>query len=244
MSATGQRWQSVSAHDALILQRSRAAEAAKRAGFVDRQVTMPSGEPLSFLERPPVGGKATSVVVFLHGMTNDRIMSASCFAKAAAELPDARCLLPDAPGHGGRMQWAMRPSFYPTLSADEHVDDFKTVLQVMLETESVSSNGNATCVQREQENFAPLDLIGYSMGGSTAFRFAAQHPHRIRNIALLAPALMIHDQLVMATAAAAQSGKLEDIIYNFQTIDEALEMCELVGWPATTAAKLGEAAFM
>jgi thioesterase domain-containing protein len=80
----------------------------------------------------------------------------------------------------------MRPTFYPTLSADEHVRDFDAVLQTMLatqtaaagsgppwrtmqETETATAAGSGvTCVQREQESFAPVDLIGYSMGGSTA----------------------------------------------------------------------------
>ena len=49
--------------------RSRAAQAAARSGFVDRQALLPTGEPLMFLEHPPVGGGTpSSVVVFLHGM--------------------------------------------------------------------------------------------------------------------------------------------------------------------------------
>ena len=119
-------------------------------------------------------------------MTNDRVLSAACFSKAAESLPNARCLLPDAPGHGGRLPWAMRPTFYPTLSADEHVRDFDAVLQTMLATQTAAAGSGppwrtmqemeiaaaagscVTCVQREQESFAPVDLIGYSMGGSTA----------------------------------------------------------------------------
>ena len=58
-----------SSADALAAMRSRAAQAAARSGFVDRQALLPSGEPLTFLERPPVrGGTPSSVVVFLHGM--------------------------------------------------------------------------------------------------------------------------------------------------------------------------------
>ena len=171
-------------------------------------------------------------------MTNDRVMSAECFAKAAESLPNARCLLPDAPGHGGRLPWALRPASHPRLSADEHVRDFEDVLQTMLTTESESVSSGVTCAQREQENFAPLDLIGYSMGGSTAYRYAAQHPHRVRNVALLAPALMLHDEQLMATCAAAESGSLTDIVYNYSTEEQALQMCELVGWPAANAARL------
>ena len=89
-----------------------------------------------------------------------------------------------------------------------------------------------------QENLAPVDLIGYSMGGSTAFRFAAQHPHRVRNIALLAPALLLHGQQVIQTASAAESGKFDEIVYNYHTQEQALNMCQLVGWPAANARKL------
>ena len=144
------------AHEALMAMRGRAAQAAKRAGFQDRLARLPSGEPLPFLERPPASGaKPSSVVVFLHGMTNDRIMSAACFAKAAASLPNARCRLPDAPGHGGRTDWALGEGggFTPP-SADEHVADFEAVLSAMLSTESATN-----------EKCAPLDLIGYRLCG-------------------------------------------------------------------------------
>ena len=112
ISAWPRRWNSSPAHEAFASWRARAAEAAQRAGFVDRQAVLPTGEPMNFLERPPVGGgPASSVVVFIHGMTNDRVMSAASFARTATLLPRARCLLPDALGHGSRMPWAMRPSF-------------------------------------------------------------------------------------------------------------------------------------
>ena len=218
--------------------RTRAEEAAHRAGFVDRRVQLPSGEPLTFLERPPAsGGAAQSVVVFLHGMTNDRMMSAASFAKAAEQLPHARCLLPDAAGHGGRMEWAMQNSHF-SMSADGHVSDFEAVLQAMLASGEARPQGGLTCSQREQETFAPIDLIGYSMGGSTAFRFAAQHSHRVRNIALLAPALMLHDDQVAATAAAAQTGCNGDVVYNYSSEEQALEFCRVVGWPAANAKRL------
>ena len=39
----------------------------------------------------------------------------------------------------------------------------------------------------------------------------------MRNIALLAPALMLHDELLTDTYAAAESGCLADIVYNFRS---------------------------
>ena len=151
------------AHEALLAMRGRAAQAAKRAGFQDRLARLPSGEPLPFLERPPASGaEPSSVVVFLHGMTNDRIMSAACFAKATASLPNARCLLPDAPGHGGRTDWAFgKGGGFTPPSADEHVADFEAVLSAMLSTESAT-----------KEKCAPLDLIGYRLCGC----------HRVRRV--------------------------------------------------------------
>lgn len=229
---------SASPSEALEAMRSRASAAAHKAGFVDRQVQLPSGEPLTFLERPPEGGGgARSVVVFLHGMTNDRMLSAASFVKTAEQLPHARCLLPDAAGHGGRLEWAMRGRQF-AMSADGHVSDFEVVLQAMLAADGASPEGVLTCSQREQEVFAPIDLIGYSMGGSTAFRFAAQHPRRVRNIALLAPALMLHDDQVAATAAAAQAECFDDIVYNYTSEEQALEFCRVVGWPAANAKRL------
>ena len=85
------RWQSSSLQDALMATRSRALQAAQRAGFTERETRLCSGEPITFLERPPAGGeRPRAVVVFLHGLTNDRIMSAQAFAKAAQHLPHAR----------------------------------------------------------------------------------------------------------------------------------------------------------
>ncbi len=224
---------------ALASARARAEEAAARAGFADRRARLPSGEPLPYLEkRPAGGGPARSIVVFLHGMTNDRMMSAASFAKVAESLPDARCLLPDAPGHGGRLEWALQAR-QNALSADGHVADFEAVLEAMLAADDgAAKQGGQTCAQREQESFAPVDLIGYSMGGSTAFRFAAQHPHRVRNVALLAPALMLHDDQVAATAAAAQAGSFQDLVYSYASEDEALEFCRVVGWPEANAKRL------
>jgi hypothetical protein len=85
------RWQSSSSQDALMATRSRALQAAQRAGFTERETRLCSGEPITFLERSPAGGeRPRAVVVFLHGLTNDRIMSAQAFAKAAQHLPHAR----------------------------------------------------------------------------------------------------------------------------------------------------------
>ena len=76
--------------------------------------------------------------------------------QAAETLPNARCLLPDARGHGGRMPWAMQGTdFNPNLSAGEHVQDFEIVLQTLLDA-SPESPGITP----------PVDLIGYSMGWS------------------------------------------------------------------------------
>ena len=76
------------------------------------------------------------------------------------------------------------------------------------------------------------------MGGSTAYRFAAQRPGRVRNVALLAPALMLADEQVRATAASAASGDMGSIVYNYRSESESFDMCELVGWPELTSRKL------
>ena len=76
------------------------------------------------------------------------------------------------------------------------------------------------------------------MGGSTAYRFAAQRSGRVRNVALLAPALMLADEQVRATAAAAASGDMGSIVYNYRSESESFDMCELVGWPELTSRKL------
>ena len=74
--------------------RSRAAQAAARSGFVDRLALLPSGEPLTFLERPPVGGGTpSSVVVFLHGMMHAHLaLCARKYVRAMTEMGKKRIL--------------------------------------------------------------------------------------------------------------------------------------------------------
>ncbi len=69
--------------------------------------------------------------------------------------------MPDAAGHGGRMAWALTPNASP-LSPAEHVLDFSRVLDVMLMAPEIGTD--------QASEHMPVDLIGYSMGGATAFR--------------------------------------------------------------------------
>ncbi len=54
----------------------------------------------------------------------------------------------------------------------------------------------------------------------------------------LISALMLHQHLAAATAAAAASGRKSEIVYNYRTHEQALKMCSLVGWPMRNAEKL------
>jgi hypothetical protein len=59
------------------------------------------------------------------------------------------------------MAWALTPNVYP-LSPAEHVLDFSRVLDAMLMAPEIGT--------LEASERIPVDLIGYSMGGATAFR--------------------------------------------------------------------------
>jgi pimeloyl-ACP methyl ester carboxylesterase len=97
-------------------------------------------------------------LVMLHGATS------SGSADFAAQLPRFasafRCHLPDARGHGAT-RWDAAAGF----SADMLADDLEAFADAI--------------------GLATFHLLGFSMGGMTALRFAARRPERVRTLVVI-----------------------------------------------------------
>lgn len=107
-------------------------------------------------------GSGTPVVVLLHGMAG----AGNSFGAAFDRLGDsARVVVPDLLGFGGSMLPAGR------LDGEDHLD----ALDGMLTALGLSE--------------VPLVVVGHSMGGPLALRFADRHRDRVRAVVTLCAAL-------------------------------------------------------
>ena len=192
---------------------------------------MPSGEEVSYLSRRSTTDPPERCVVFLHGMTSDALGSAAAVVPIASrQPPGVRILVPDAAGHGKRHAWAVRSS-WEGLSLDDHMSDVEAFCAAV-----GASDGTV-----------PVDLVGYSMGGATAFALAARHVNGsapaasrlpVRRVALLAPALLVTQELYAMTLSVQRHGGVERCVYNYRTEAEAEEMLRLVGYAEPLCEKL------
>ena len=104
---------------------------------------------------------AAQPVVFVHGLGGESLDWADVVSELGAEV-DAYAL--DLPGFG-----ASPPPSDHDASLDAHV---RAVVDV------IDASGRA-----------PVHLVGNSLGGAIATRVAAEHPNRVRSLALISPAL-------------------------------------------------------
>lgn len=105
-----------------------------------------------------VGGRGRPLIL-LHGLTG----SADNWVELVAQLGDGyRLLVPELPGHGGSAPLPAAPSL------DAYVDRIRLVA--------------------EREGMLPGTLVGHSMGGLVALRFALRHPTDARAVVLLGAA--------------------------------------------------------
>jgi len=151
-------------------------------------------------------------------------------ALATEHLPHARVLAPDLRGHG-------RSTYLPPWNLETATDDVAAVL----------------------DQGEPAVVVGHSFGGAIGLMLAHRHPHLVRALVLLDPAIGLSPELVLdvtqhivdspdyADAAAARHAKLHEA---WGEIDPACLDAELaehlkptrdgrVGWrcsiPATVA---------
>jgi len=190
------------------------------AGFQQSITTLSSGERVPYLERG-ASGSVERVCVFLHGMTSDALGSAAGVIPAAASLPsNVRVLVPDSPGHGDRKDWTQAVDTWLGYDRLAHVADLADFL-------------DATGVEE------PLDLVGYSMGGGTAYEFASTHTSRVRSLSLLAPGLVLAPDQYESTLLARHTGEVDRCIYNYRTEEEAMAMMRLVGYAEALVPTIG-----
>ena len=212
---------------AAIAMRTPLLEAYEKAGFERRTVVVDSGEEVPYLCRP-FAAKPTAprrVLVFLHGMTADAVLSAAAVLPLAERAPpDVEILVPEAAGHGERRAWTLdaKPR-WTGYTRDDHVADVEAFLVAL----------------RRADGRTPIDLCGYSMGGATAYQLAARSESlKIGRVALLAPGLLVAPEQYAMTLAVERSGKVADCVYNYRTEAEAVEMLRLVGYAEAHHAKL------
>lgn len=125
-------------------------------------------------------GSGAPVVLLLHGMA----AAGNSFGAAFDRLGDsARVVVPDLLGFGGSM---LPPG---EVSGEDHLDALDAMLAALGLTQ------------------APLIVVGHSMGGPLALRFAARHIDRVRIVITLCAALYRDD--AEADARIAQMGPFE-----------------------------------
>ena len=100
-------------------------------------------------------------------------------ALVPALVPGWRILAPDLRGHG-ESAWAEPPAY----RIDDYADDLGALLDALV--------------------VGPVALVGHSMGGRIAVRYAAAHPERMRGLAILDSRMTGVDR----TAAAAWRGRI------------------------------------
>jgi pimeloyl-ACP methyl ester carboxylesterase len=128
-------------------------------------------------------GSGETVVLLLHGMG----ATGNSFGAAFDRLGDsARVVVPDLLGFGG----SMVPS--GQMSGEDHLDALDTMLV-------------ALGLSR-----APLVVVGHSMGGPLALRFAVRHSDRVRAVVTLCAAL--YRDAAEADAQIARMGVFEAVL--------------------------------
>ena len=179
--------------------------------LVSKSLVLPNGARVGYLEYAPAS-PAKRTIVALHGLTGNPDFIAVSWEALKAPA-DVRVLIPEAIGHGSRTQDHMADSApygfgVTALAAD---------LAHFLAAAGVAED-------------APIDLIGYSMGGATALAFAHLHARRLRRVVLLAPAIRV------TAACIGEDGRSP---FAYETGEEAAAMCRLIGTPEAAAAHVG-----
>jgi pimeloyl-ACP methyl ester carboxylesterase len=184
-------------------------------GFEEHSVALPSGEAIRYLERKPLRPRtsSSSTLVCLHGLTaNPGRMVFNCGDELV--MPDdVRVLIPELLGHGSRITHA-RSSGTVGWTLAEYAADVDALIGAM-------------GIAREEK----IDMLGYSLGGGIALKYAELHgARRLRSTVLIAPAAAL-------SAQAAEETRSRKIRYAYSTPAEAVDMCECVGMDLETARK-------
>lgn len=153
-------------------------------------------------------GSGETVVLLLHGMA----AAGNSYGAAFDRLGDsARVVVPDLLGFGGSMVPPGR------VSGEDHLDALDGMLAAL------------------GLNQAPLVVVGHSMGGALALRFAARHSDRVRTVVAVCAAL--YRDAAEADARIALIGPLEAVLTGDGPVPERLcaWVCRhrsIAGWVA------------
>jgi len=203
------------------------------SGFVEKSISLQNNEVVGYFERPAApsddddNAASFSTCIILHGMFSDAL-SIVPFGIALNLPSNVRIIIPDAPGHGSRKDWAEEerdpsPSTsghrWPGFDITYHTDDLAEIMSLL--------NANST---------QPIDIVGYSMGGATAFYFASVRFPRIRRLVLVSPAVIHGYDLLEPTVMEGNErlcfgyGQQEDT-----AVAQAEEYAVLMGFPIKVA---------
>ena len=191
-------------------------------GALRKKVTLPSGEEISYVEKPaaaaPTGSSQTTLII-LHGMTADPF-SAVGLAGEKLKIPaSVRCLAPELRGHASRVAYT-KASGVIGWTIDDYAHDVSDFLGAV----GVGPNEK-------------IDILGYSHGGSTALKLAELYgTDRIRKCGLLAPAIAIG---WVPVQEARDEGKIR---YAYASVDEARDALLILGQNDELAGKMGHGA--
>lgn len=198
-------------------QRSRVA----KLGFERKQLTMPSGEQVGYLEKPatvPATGDDANLptLVVLHGLTTDPTALVYPCGKNLNLPSGVRCLVPELLGHGSRIAHA-KTSGKIGFSLEEYAQDVDAVL-------------DAIGIAQDER----IDIMGYSLGGAATLKLAELTDARRFNRAILAA-----PPVVLGIGPSEEYRQGKGFTYAFETAVEATAMAQLVGADPATAEMVG-----
>jgi len=148
-----------------------------RSGLKEKHVDMAvrSSDPAvpvraHYLERKPSGGQHQSDLLIIPGFTAhaDEILSDLVWALKPNVPSGLRIVVMELPLHGKNM--CNFDGKFPDF------EDIKNYVWAFIEALGMGQNG------------VPLSLCGYSLGGNPCLRVLHEHPEKIKNVVLIAPA--------------------------------------------------------
>lgn len=149
------------------LVRSKLAKLHDAAGLVCRSVPLPDGTVAWIRERAASPDNEDPPLLSLPGATTDIDFIGARLSSLAQALPGRRIVIVELPYHG-------RNTPQPPDFSDPEPSFSGLVSYVETVREALGMDG-------------PLDLLGYSLGGGLAARYAVDHGDRLRRLVLLAP---------------------------------------------------------
>lgn len=179
------------------------------ASMERRQVSV-GGHEIVYLERT-APNESAEVLLLLHGFTADK----GNWPRFVRRIePRYRVIAPDWPAHGESTY--IPDGDYSIAAQAERLEGFLDALDV-----------------------TSAHLVGNSMGGAIAARFAARHPDRVRTLTLMNAGGADNPETFSRIETAMQSGKNPLLVSRpnefSKTVRLAMERPPLIPWPVNVA---------